>query len=274
MADPGTAPVPGAIEIRENGRMAAQDPSSLSIIIPFFNEEESAGPVLSELLRLHPGAEIIAVDDGSTDRTAGVIASFPSVTPLFFHRNLGQSAAVYAGLLRATAPVCVMMDGDGQNDPADIPALVAALAEADMACGYRLRRRDSWQRRAASRTANGIRRALLHDGVRDTGCSLKAMRREHVCLLVPFNGLHRFLPAFLRHAGLRIVQVPVNHRPRTRGVSKYTIGGRALRGIRDLLGVRWLLSRHLLFEPGVLGGFGQPAARPSDTPRQIAAHVP
>jgi dolichol-phosphate mannosyltransferase len=220
---------------------------TLSIVIPFFNEEENVAELLGEIRAACPAAEIVAVDDGSTDRTREFLRREAGVTIIAFDRNLGQSAALFAGLQYATGEICVMLDGDGQNDPADIPALVEALAHADVACGYRRKRQDMWSRRVASRIANRIRRVFLHDGIRDTGCSLKAIHREHVRYLVPFNGLHRFMPALLKNAGLSIVEVPVNHRPRLRGQSKYTIGGRALRGLKDLVGVSWLLQRQIRF---------------------------
>lgn len=229
---------------------------SLSIIIPFYNEEENVEPLLREVQAACPDAEIIAVDDGSRDGTLARIKAIPGITPLVLPVNLGQSAALYAGLSHACGQVCVMLDGDGQNDPADIPALVTALAGADFACGYRRTRQDSWNRRVASRFANRIRRFFLNDQVRDTGCSLKAMRRDHVGYLIPFNGLHRYIPALLLNAGLTLVEIPVNHRPRTRGVSKYTIGGRALRGLRDLVGVSWLMARQIRYPAGVLPGSG------------------
>jgi dolichol-phosphate mannosyltransferase len=229
----------------------------LSIIIPFYNEEENVEPLLREVQAACPGAEIVAVDDGSKDATLARMRAVAGVTALSLPRNLGQSAALYAGLFHATGRVCVMLDGDGQNDPADIPTLVAALDKADFACGYRRTRQDTWNRRVASRFANNIRRFFLKDQVRDTGCSLKAMRREHVGYLIPFNGLHRYIPALLLNAGLTLVEVPVNHRPRTRGVSKYTIGGRALRGLRDLFGVAWLMARQIRYPAGVLPGSGQ-----------------
>lgn len=224
----------------------------ISIIVPFYNEAESIPDLLAEIVKACPGAEIVAVDDGSTDATNRILRDTPGIQIVSFPVNRGQSAALYAGLRRASGRVCVMLDGDGQNDHADIPALVAALKDSDLACGWRRNRRDTWNRRVASRVANSIRRAFLKDGIRDTGCSLKALRREHIDFLVPFNGLHRYIPALLRNAGLRLVEVPVNHRPRLRGVSKYTIGGRALRGIRDLFGVSWLLSRQIHFPAGVL----------------------
>jgi dolichol-phosphate mannosyltransferase len=223
-------------------------PPRLSIIIPFYNEEENVIPVLEEVRLCQPEAEVVAVDDGSRDSTLEKIRSFPGVICLTFPRNHGQSAAFYHGLHRATGDVCVMMDGDGQNDPADIAALLAHMDQGDVVCGYRRTRRDSWSKRAASRIANHIRKTVLGDGIRDTGCSLKAVRREHLRYLVPFNAMHRFIPALLVNCGLKIVEVPVNHRHRTRGVSKYTVAGRALRGLRDLLGVRWFLSRQIRWD--------------------------
>lgn len=215
----------------------------ISVVVPFFNEEENVANVLHEILECQPEAEIIAVDDGSIDGTWKIIESFGHVHGLRFAQNCGQSAAMMAGLRAANGKVCVTMDGDGQNDPADIALLVAQLEAADAAFGYRVKRKDSWSRRIASRIANKIRRLFLHDGVRDTGCSLKAFRKEAVDELIPFNGLHRYMPAFFLNAGLTIIEVPVNHRPRTKGVSKYSNWDRAMRGIYDLVGVSWYLKR-------------------------------
>lgn len=224
----------------------------LSIVIPFFNEEGNVTELVKEVRQACPEAEIVVVDDGSTDGTRKKILADPGLNAVFFVRNLGQSAALYAGLHQARGDICVMLDGDGQNDPADIPALVAGLREADVVCGYRRHRNDTWQRRAASQLANTVRRSFLQDGIRDTGCSLKAMQRAHVRFLVPFNGMHRYIPALLKNAGLSIVEVPVNHRPRLHGTSKYTIGGRAWHGLRDLVGVAWLLRRHIRFPAGAV----------------------
>ena len=221
----------------------------LSVVIPFYNEAGCAGEVLAEIRRAEPEAEIVAVDDGSTDGTDAILRGTPGVRLVALGKNCGQSAALYAGLRAATGGIVAMMDGDGQNDPADIGKLVAALADADVAYGVRTRRRDSAARVVAGRLANAIRRAALGDDATDTGCTLKVIRREHIGLLVPFNGLHRYLPAFFARSGLRAVEIPVNHRPRRAGVSKYTLGGRALRGIRDLVGVRWLLSRRIAWPP-------------------------
>ncbi len=223
--------------------------ASRSIVIPFYNEEACVRSVLEEIRVCQPDAEIIAVDDGSRDGTWGVICSLPSVRGMRLTENRGQSAAMYAGMRAASGDLIVLMDGDGQNDPADIEKLTGLLQQAnwDVVCGQRVKRRDTWSRRVASKAANAIRRSILNDGISDTGCSLKAFRREYVDLLVPFNGLHRYLPAIFKHAGLRITEVPVNHRTRTLGVSKYTNWNRALRGIYDLFGIRWLLNRKVIY---------------------------
>jgi dolichol-phosphate mannosyltransferase len=229
----------------------AFDGAGLSIVVPFYDEGPLVAGVLAELRQSLPRAEVIAVDDGSSDDTWQRICEAPGVRGLRFTRNSGQSAAIYAGLRAATQPLVGTMDGDGQNDPAGFAALAREVREgrADAACGWRVRRNDNWSRRAASRIGNGVRRAFLRDGVRDTGCSMKVFRRGLVDLLVPFRGLHRYLPAIFRRAGARIVEVPVNHRPRHAGASKYDNWGRARAGIFDLVGVAWLLDRKLRLPP-------------------------
>ena len=227
--------------------------SELSLIIPFYNEEENVSAVITEARTAVPGAEIIAVDDGSQDRTPALLDREKDIRVIHFPKNLGQGPALYAGLLAATRPYAAMMDGDGQNDPADLPSLLQLLQgrQADFACGIRTPRRDSWQKRAASRIANAIRRAVLLDGAHDTGCSLKIMKREDVRFLVPFKGMHRYLPALLGAAGLKLGEIPVRHRPRRAGVSKYTIAGRAWVGIQDLIGVGWLIRRRIPWPVGL-----------------------
>lgn len=216
---------------------------AFSIIIPFYNEEENVVSVLEEVKRSQPDAEIIAIDDGSTDSTYEKMRTVPGIRCLKPAENRGQSAAMYAGMVAARAPVIGLMDGDGQNDPADFARLLKAMQDNDVVVGYRAKRKDTFSRRAASKIANKIRRMFLTDGVRDTGCSLKVFRKEAVQYLVPFNGLHRYLPAIFTKAGLSIAEVPVNHRARTAGVSKYTNWERGLRGAYDLIGVSWLLKR-------------------------------
>ncbi|RPG82950.1 MAG: glycosyltransferase [Coraliomargarita sp. TMED73] len=223
--------------------------SDYSIIIPFYNESESVVSVLREVVSTNPKAEVIAVDDGSRDQTFALIQTVEGVRAYTFAQNRGQSAAMYAGMRMATRDVCVMMDGDGQNDPADIPRLRAELkGNIGMVCGYRANRKDKVSRRWASRIANKIRVAIIDDGLRDTGCSLKCFHRSAVDYLVPFNGMHRYMAALMKQAGVHIVEIPVNHRERHAGTSKYTNWERALRGIYDLFGVSWLLRRKVAFD--------------------------
>ena len=227
--------------------------SDLSLIIPFFNEEENVSAVIAEARTAVPEAEIVAVDDGSRDRTPALLDAEKNIRVIHFPKNLGQGPALYAGLLASTRSYAAMMDGDGQNDPADLPALLELIrtGKADFACGIRTPRRDSWQKRVASKIANAIRRSVLLDGAHDTGCSLKVMKREDVRFLIPFKGMHRYLPALLGAAGLKLGEKPVRHRPRRAGVSKYTIAGRAWIGIQDLIGVAWLLRRRIPWPAGL-----------------------
>ena len=218
---------------------------SISIIIPFFNEEENVEMVLREVRGSNPHAEIIAVDDGSTDCTAEKICAFPDVRLLSMPKNLGQSAALYAGLISANHEICALMDGDGQNDPADIPTLLLHAAEFDVVCGYRKNRQDTGRIKVASRIANRVRKLFTGDSIQDAGCTLKILRKEHLRFLVPFNEMQCYMVAMLEHAGLRVGEFPVNHRARRFGRSKYTILHRAWRGIWDLIGIQWLLRRQI-----------------------------
>lgn len=217
----------------------------LSVVIPFYNEQDNVASVLAELRRSQPQAEIIAVDDGSSDETWLKIESIEGVTGLRLHSNRGQSAAMLAGLSHASRDICATMDGDGQNDPADIDKMLQQLANADAVFGIRATRKDSWDRKLASKVANRVRRLFVKDGITDTGCSLKLFRKDMADCLPPFNGVHRFMGAFFVSAGYTIAQVPVNHRPRGGGTSKYGNLDRALRGIRDLIGVSWYINRRV-----------------------------
>jgi len=221
---------------------------AVSVVVPLFNEEENMPILQTEMHAALRGLdyEIIFVDDGSVDRTAERIKPAPNVRTIRFEKNAGQSAAIYAGLMAARGATAVVIDGDLQNDPADIPRLLAEIARgADLVCGYRVKRQDTLVKRLTSRIANTVRSRYTKDGVRDTGCTLKAMRRECLSALVPFKGMHRFIPALVKAAGYRLVEIPVNHRPRRFGQSKYSLGNRALRATVDMFGVRWLLSRRL-----------------------------
>jgi len=225
----------------------------ISVVIPVFNEVESLPEVVDELTQVleetRPSYELVLVDDGSADGSGAWIEERarrdPRVLGVLLEKNVGQSGALAAGLRHARGGVIVTLDADGQNDPTSIPLLLDALRDADVVSGVRTNRADSWRRRASSRIANVVRRAAIGDTIRDVGCSLKAYRREALEDLPLFTGAHRFLPALCQFRGARVVEVPVRHRPRRHGVSKYGVGNRLFRGIRDLIGVRWLKSRML-----------------------------
>jgi len=217
----------------------------ISIVIPFYNEEKNVVPVLSEVAQHHPDAEIVAVDDGSRDQTFARIAAEPGVRAHRLREHLGQSAAVYAGLVLATGDVCVILDGDGQSSIADIKALLAHFPKYDFVNGQRLHRRDTPGRILGSRLANRVRNLFTGDGMHDTGCTPKAIKRECVEHLVPFDGLHRFIPALLTGAGFRGIEVPVAHHARLHGRTHYASWPRALSGAWDLVGVRWWMARRI-----------------------------
>jgi dolichol-phosphate mannosyltransferase len=224
----------------------------ISVVVPVFNEEENMSILQTEIRAALAGRdyEIIFVDDGSSDGTAEKTdTADPRIRLLRFEKNAGQSAATYAGVNAARGDIVVLLDGDLQNDPAEIPKFLAALTDdVDLVCGYRAQRKDTLVKRITSRIANFVRSRFTRDGVRDTGCGLKAMRRECVTTLVPFKGMHRFVPALVKGAGYRLVEVPVKHRARRFGQSKYGLGNRALRATIDMFGVRWLLSRQLNYK--------------------------
>jgi glycosyltransferase involved in cell wall biosynthesis len=231
----------------------------VSVVVPVFNERDNLDPLVRELRAvLEPAGltgEIVLVDDGSSDGSAERIAELARdsaarvrVRGVHFRRNCGQTAAFDAGFKVARGRAVVTVDADLQNDPRDIPRLLDALRESDAAVGYRARREDSWLRRVSSRIANGVRNRLSGDDIIDTGCSLKAFRRDALAELKLFTGMHRFLPTLLRIEGRRVVQVPVNHRPRMHGTSKYGVWNRVFVSFFDLLAVRWMKKRRLGYE--------------------------
>jgi dolichol-phosphate mannosyltransferase len=228
----------------------------LSIVVPMHDEEENVGALCAEVrdaLAALPGPwELVLVDDGSADGTRARVEEEarrdPRIRPVLLDRRRGQSAALCAGFSAAAGRCVATLDGDLQNDPQDLPAMLAVLEEsgAAMVTGWRRRRRDSLLRRLSSRIANGARNLLTGDRIVDVGCSTRVFRRS--CLAsVPcfFDGMHRFFPTLFRMAGFTVREVPVNHRPRARGTAKYGVWNRLWRGIRDLFGVRWLRDRHL-----------------------------
>jgi dolichol-phosphate mannosyltransferase len=237
------------------GRMLTSSQSMrdtpISVVIPFFNEAESCTELLEELREVLEGRaddyEVLCVNDGSTDGTQEALelacAGWPEADIHHFVGNQGQAAALYFGMQRARGEIIVTLDGDGQNDPANIPALVEKLEGADMVAGVRVERQDSWLRRRMSRLANFVRSRFLQDGVRDTGCALKAFRHEVRESFIPIRTLYSFMPALAASAGFRVVELEVRHRPRQQGESKYGLGAMWWRPFVDMLGVWWFTRR-------------------------------
>ena len=225
----------------------------ISVVIPVFDEEGAAPALAREVASAFAGRnfELIFVDDASRDATRAVLTAMkpqiPQLRVLSHAKNSGQSRAIRTGVLGARGAVIVTLDGDGQNDPADGPALVDALVagppELALVGGERVKRQDSWAKRMASRVGNGVRKRLLNDTANDTGCGLKAFRREAFLRLPYFDHIHRYLPALMQREGYRIAFRPVNHRHRQTGRSKYTNLGRLWASLSDLYGVVWLQSR-------------------------------
>ena len=232
----------------------------VSVVVPVCNEAENVGPLAREIGQALAGRpfEILFVDDGSSDGTAAAVraardAGIPQIRLLRHSFRSGQSAAISTGVRHARAEWIGTLDGDGQNDPADLPKLLAARvakanADVRLFAGHRAMRRDTWFRRMQSRIANRIRSAMLGDGTPDTGCGIKLMHRDTYLELPQFDHMHRFLPALYQRAGARVISVPVNHRARERGQYKYGMLDRLWVGIVDILGVMWLRRR---YKPGL-----------------------
>jgi glycosyltransferase involved in cell wall biosynthesis len=244
-----------------SGTISDRPPPRVSVVVPVFNEEGAAPALAREIAAAFTGqsAEIIFVDDASRDGVRAALmalkAELPQLRVLWHDRNAGQSRAIHTGVRAARAPVVVMLDGDGQNDPADAPALVDVLRAGPdslgLVGGERVARRDTAAKRLASRAANAIRRRLLNDRATDTGCGLKVFRREAYLALPYFDHMHRYLPALMLRAGYEIEFRPVSHRPRSSGRSKYTNLGRLAAAASDLGGVMWLGTRAR--SPGTIG---------------------
>ncbi len=232
---------------------------SLSVIIPVYNEEENILPLLEQLqaaVRDWGGqVEFLFVDDGSTDATLELLKRAqprePRIRIAHFRRNLGQTKAMEAGFHLARGRAVVTLDGDLQNDPAEVPRLARMLSTFDVVCGIRARRRDTWWKRRSSRIANRFRNWMTGDDIVDTGCTLKAYRRECVERLELYNGMHRFLATLLKMRGYRVTQVPVSHHPRHAGKTKYDTWRRFKKGLADVLAVRWMKKNWIAYE-GVL----------------------
>ncbi len=229
----------------------------LSVVIPFFNEAESVGNLLVELRaaleQLDIPVEILAVNDGSRDATGAELdaaaQAWPALRVINLTQNRGQATALWNGFSQARAPWIAMLDGDGQNPPSELARLWALRTTADMIAGARANRQDSTLRRGMSRVANAVRRAALGDGISDSGCSLKLFRREVARSFVPIKTMYSFLPAFAVAGGWTLREVPVAHRPRHAGVSKYGLRVMAIHPLLDLLALCWLLRRAIRQNP-------------------------
>lgn len=225
----------------------------ISIVVPVFNEAENIQPLADEVLAaLTPTGrtfQLILVDDASTDDTWSRIQNAHErdsrVCGIRHLQNAGQSAAVWTGFQHTDTPLLATLDGDRQNDPADLPVLLKELTDCDFVCGKRTKRQDTWVRKLSSRIARWARKAWLGADFEDTGCAVRVFKREAINGLFAFNGLHRFLPILVHANGARTKEVPVNHRPRVAGVSKYGVWNRVWRGMYDLVGVSWYLKRRL-----------------------------
>jgi len=228
----------------------------ISVVIPAYNEEECIADCVNEvravLNQLGEPYEVIVVDDGSTDRTFEILRAlkpnYPQLRAIRLKQNSGETAGNDAGFRYARGEFVVTLDADLQNDPADIPKMLAMMSDWDVVCGVRTKREDSWLRRLSSRIGNGFRNWITHEHITDTGCTMKIFRREFIKNVKLYTGMHRFLPTLMRLEGARVTEVPVNHRPRLRGKSKYGVWNRLFRGLRDCFAVRWMQSRWLRYE--------------------------
>jgi glycosyltransferase involved in cell wall biosynthesis len=226
----------------------------ISLVIPLYNEVDNIEPLGLSIIHALQGKsyEVLFVDDGSTDGSAEKLkewcARHPEFHAIRFQKNTGQTAAMDAGFKHARGTYVVSMDADLQNDPADIPKLLEKLNSYDMVCGWRQKRNDPWVKRISSKVANYIRNRLSWEDIKDTGCSLKAYRRECLRHIKLYNGMHRFLPTLFKMEGFTVTEIVVSHYPRKFGKSKYGISNRAIRAFIDLLVVRWMKKRKLNYE--------------------------
>jgi len=224
----------------------------LSLVAPVFEEQDNLERLYARVVEIFGNKstwELVLVDDGSKDRSAEMIRDLarrdPRVVGVFFGRNRGQTAATAAGVHLSRGRLIATMDADLQNDPSDLPKMIELIEGHDAVVGWRMKRRDTFVRRASSRIANGIRNWISKDTIKDTGCSLKVFRAEAILAMPLFEGMHRFLPTLLRYHGFSVIEHGVGHHPRTAGKSKYGVMNRAFRALKDLFAVRWMRARLL-----------------------------
>lgn len=227
-----------------------------SVVIPLKNEESNITDLLKELepvmQALQKPWEVLCINDGSTDNTKQILEQLaknkPQLRVLNFTRNFGQSSAFDAGFRHAYGEFVITLDGDGQNNPADIPKLIQVSEHADLVCGWRKTRKDTFVKKCTSRIANFVRSRICQDQMHDTGCSLKVYRKSALDKIKMFHGMHRFLPALFQIEGLRVIEVPVSHRERLKGKSNYHFFNRSLNTIIDMLAVLWMRKRRLKYQ--------------------------
>lgn len=227
-----------------------------SVVIPLKNEEENVIDLVNELepvmQNLNQPWELICIDDGSTDNTLQILKDLSNdksyLRTIVFNKNYGQSSAFDAGFRLAKGEIIITLDGDRQNDPTDIPKLVEMIKDCDLVCGQRKKRKDPWSKKIISKLANAVRSRFCRDGVSDTGCSLKAYRRSCFNKIKMFHGMHRFLPALFLMEGFSVKEVPVNHRERMKGKTKYNFLNRSFNTVSDMFAVRWMHSRRLQYK--------------------------
>jgi len=225
----------------------------ISVIVPMRNESANVLPlterIFGALYKISGGVELVLIDDASSDDTWQQILrarqAYHGLRAVRHSQNRGQSAALWTGFKASGGKIVATLDGDLQNDPADLPRMIALLAECDMVCGVRTKRADNWVRRVSSLIARSARKLVLGVDFADTGCNLRVFKRAILETLPAFDGIHRFMPVFVHNVGLTVKQVQVSHHPRIAGRSNYGIGNRLARGIRDLIMVRWFLKRQI-----------------------------
>ena len=237
----------------------------ISVVIPMKDERENIAPLSSQLLKFlgcreetqSAPFEILFVDDGSTDDSEGLfldlVQAHPEIRVIGLDQNYGQTAAFDAGFCHAKGKLIATLDGDLQYDPADIEKLLPLIQDYDVVCGRRERRNDNLIRRWSSRVANGVRNAVIHDGIQDTGCSLKVFQRSVLDRIPLFTGMHRFFPAIAQMYGYSVTEVSVQHFPRVHGQSKYGVGNRLFASLYDLFAVRWMKGRCLTYRAKEIG---------------------
>lgn len=231
----------------------------LSVIVPAYNEKDNIEPLIKQVIAvlepLKKSYEILFVDDGSSDGTTDILLqaarNIPVVRVIRFVCNHGQSAALAAGFQHARGKIFIMMDADLQNDPADIPNMLAQLKQYDAVCGWRFDRQDTFVKRISSRIANGVRNWATQETIHDTGCSLKVFKSECVQNMQMYDGLHRFIPTLIKMHGYTVGEMKVNHRQRIKGLSKYNISNRLFHSLYDLIAVRWMQKRQLHYQKDI-----------------------